>query len=80
MGTLFGVVAGIASLSPGDATGDASGNTYIINGANPGSILKKLSPTGVVLWSQTNTINGNKVEVGSDNNPLMLVIRLLAVA
>ena len=64
-------MGGVASLSIGDAAGDASGNTYIINGANPGSILKKLSPTGVVLWSQSNTMNGNKVEVGSDNNPVI---------
>ena len=64
-------MGGIASLSVGDAAGDAYGNTYIINGANPGSVLKKLSPTGVVIWSQTNTINGNKVEVGTDNNPVI---------
>jgi hypothetical protein len=64
-------MAGIASLSIGDAAGDAFGNTYIINGANPGSILKKLSPSGAVLWSQPNTINGNKVEVGTDNNPVV---------
>jgi hypothetical protein len=61
----------VSSLSIGDAAGDAFGNTYIINGANPGSILKKLSPAGAVLWSQTNTINGNKVEVGTDNNPVV---------
>lgn len=64
-------LAGIASLTVGDAAGDAFGNTYIINGANPGSILKKLSPSGTVLWSQTNTQNGTKVEVGNDNNPVV---------
>jgi fibronectin type 3 domain-containing protein len=64
-------MAGVSSLSIGDAAGDAFGNTYIINGANPGSILKKLSPAGVVIWSQTNTMNGNKVEVGTDNNPMV---------
>ncbi|MBL0339696.1 MAG: fibronectin type III domain-containing protein [Bacteroidetes bacterium] len=64
-------MAGVASLSTGDAAGDASGNTYIINGGNPGSVLKKLSPTGTVLWTQTNSINGNKVEVGTDNNPVV---------
>lgn len=62
---------GFASLSIGDAAGDASGNTYIINGANPGSTLSKLSPAGVVVWSKTNSINGNKVEVGTDNNPVV---------
>jgi hypothetical protein len=64
-------MAGVSSLSVGDAAGDILGNTYIINGANPGSTLKKLSPAGVVIWSQSNTINGNKVEVGTDNNPVV---------
>lgn len=64
-------VAGIVSLSAGDAAGDASGNTYIINGATQGSVLKKLSPTGTTLWSQANSVNGNKVEVGTDNNPVV---------
>lgn len=64
-------MGGVISLSIGDAAGDAMGNTYIINGANPGSILKKLSPTGTTIWTQTNTINGNKVEVGTDNNPVI---------
>ena len=62
---------GYQSLAIGDAAGDAFGNTYIINGSNPGSILTKLSPAGAVIWSKTNTINGNKVEVGTDNNPVV---------
>ena len=68
-------LSGINSLSAGDAAGDASGNTYIINGeyvvSNPGSILKKISPTGTVIWSQTNSMNGNRVEVGTDNYPVI---------
>jgi len=64
-------IAGVASLSVGDAAGDSFGNTFIINGGNPGSILKKISPTGTILWTQTNFINGNKVEVGTDNNPVV---------
>lgn len=67
-------LAGINSLSVGDAAGDAFGNSYIINGnyaAGSGSILKKLSPNGSVIWSQTNTMNGNRVEVGSDNQPVI---------
>jgi len=62
---------GYQSLAIGDAAGDTFGNTYITNGSNTGSILTKLSPTGAVIWSQTNTINGNKVEVGTDNNPVI---------
>ncbi|MBK8882770.1 MAG: hypothetical protein IPN67_10395 [Bacteroidales bacterium] len=62
---------GYQSLPVGDAAGDAFGNTYVINGSNPGSILTKLSPAGAVIWSQTNAINGNKLEVGTDNNPVI---------
>lgn len=68
-------LAGMNSLSVGDAAGDAFGNTYIINGnyagSGTGSIIKKLSPNGSVTWSQTNTMNGNKVEVGTDNQPII---------
>jgi hypothetical protein len=63
--------SGIASLSVGDAAGDVSGNTFIVNGTYPGSTIQKLSPSGAVLWSKTTTINGNKVEVGTDNNPVI---------
>jgi len=68
-------LSGINSLSVGDAAGDALGNTYTIDGeyvaTNAGSIIKKISPIGVVIWSQTNTMKGNKVEVGTDNNPVV---------
>lgn len=59
------------SLSGGDAAGDTFGNTYIINGASQGSTISKLSPSGAVIWSKTNTVSGNKVEVGTDNNPVV---------
>lgn len=62
-------LTGIPSISLGDAAGDAYGNTYIVNGTP--SELRKLSPNGTLIWSQTNTFNGNKVEVGSDNNPVV---------
>jgi len=55
----------------GDAAGDATGNTYIINSITGGSALTKLSSAGVVLWAQPNTMNGSKVEVGTDNNPVV---------
>ena len=68
-------VAGVNSLTVGDATGDLSGNTYLINGeyvvSNAGSIIQKLSPTGAVIWSKTNTMKGIRVEVGTDNNPVI---------
>jgi hypothetical protein len=67
--------AGVNSLSAGDAAGDNFGNTYIINGenvvSNAGSIITKLSPSGTVVWSKTNTMKGSKVEVGTDNYPVV---------
>jgi len=69
-GNMIWNTAGISSLSIGDAAGDAFGNTYIVNGAP--SELKKLSPAGAVIWTRPNTnVNGNKVEVGTDNNPVV---------
>jgi fibronectin type 3 domain-containing protein len=70
-GNLIWNTAGITSISGGDAAGDAFGNTYIINGASQGSTISKLSPAGAVIWSTTNTVSGNKVEVGTDNNPVV---------
>ena len=64
-------VSGIQSNSVGDAAGDATGNSYMINSITGGSSLTKLSPAGAVIWTQSNTINGSKVEVGTDNNPVV---------
>jgi len=59
----------------GDAAGDTFGNTYIINGdnvgSNAGSILEKYNPIGVLIWSDTNAMSGNKIEIGTDNNPIL---------
>ena len=68
--------AGVNSLTIGDAAGDSDGNTYIINGEYivvgiQGSIITKLSPSGSVIWTSTNDITATKVEVGSDNNPIV---------
>ncbi len=63
-------IAGINSISIGDAAGDSFGNTYLVNG--PQCELKKISPSGMLVWTQLNTnLNGNKVEVGSDNLPVV---------
>ncbi len=67
--------AGIGSQSIGDAAGDSLGNTYIVNGenvfSNPGSILQKLSPAGVLIWADTCTITAFRVEAGTDNYPVI---------
>lgn len=71
-GTNLWVSENFNSLSSGDAAGDAFGNTYLINGnSSSGSTLTKLSPSGTVLWTQNNSIIGTRVEVGSDNNPII---------
>lgn len=64
-------LGGFASLSTGDAAGDAFGNTYLINGAVNGSVLTKLSPSATTIWTQPNAFNGNKLEVGTDNRPVV---------
>lgn len=68
-------LAGIGSLSSGDIAGDSSGNTYIINGqyvqGATGGILTKLNTAGAAIWSVTNSINATKVEVGSDQHPVI---------
>jgi hypothetical protein len=68
-------LAGVNSLTLGDAAGDSSGNTYVIHGdygnPNGGSVIKKLSPNGDLIWERTNTMAGSKVEVGSDQNPIV---------
>lgn len=74
-GNLIWHKVGITSPTVGDIAGDAFGNSYIINGenviSNVGSILEKLDENGVSLWSETNTMAGSRVEVGSDNNPII---------
>lgn len=74
-GNLIWNLAGIYSIGMGDAAGDAFGNTYIINGeslvAGGRSAIKKLSTSGTVTWLQSITFNGNKIEVGTDNNPVV---------
>lgn len=73
--TLIWSKTGITSPTVGDIAGDIFGNTYIINGenvvSNAGSILEKLDGNGASIWSHTNSMAGSKVEVGSDNNPII---------
>lgn len=63
------------SITVGDIAGDAFGNSYLINGVywggSEGSILTKLDPAGNIIWVDTNTITATKVEVGTDQNPVV---------
>ncbi len=68
-------ISGISSTTIGDAAGDSFGNTYLVNGeyviSNSGSVLQKLSPTGMQIWADTNNITALRVEVGNDHNPVI---------
>ncbi len=64
----------IASLTVGDAAGDASGNSYLINSnyaAGTGSLLRKLAPNGTTVWERSHPMSGFRVEVGPDGAPLV---------
>ena len=65
---------GVNSLTIGDAEGDEFGNTYLVHGEyvmNGGTELKKISPTGSLIWSNVFSLAGFRVEVGSDNQPVV---------
>ncbi len=65
---------GVFSLTVGDAAGDANGNSYLVHTeyvSNGQSQVKKLSPTGTVLWDNVYDYSGFRVDVGSDNNPVV---------
>ncbi|HSW55495.1 MAG TPA: T9SS type A sorting domain-containing protein [Ignavibacteriaceae bacterium] len=65
---------GVPSLTIGDAEGDDFGNTYLVHGeyvTNGGTELKKISPTGSLIWSNVYNLAGFRVEVGSDNQPVV---------
>jgi hypothetical protein len=74
-GNLIWSKTGITSATVGDVSGDTAGNTYTINGqntiVNAGSIIEKWDSGGNLVWSQTHTMAGNKIEVGNDNNPII---------
>ena len=67
-------LGGVYSLTIGDAAGDAYGNTYIVHGEfvlNSGSVIKKLSPQGVLIWDKVYSLSAFRVETGSDNCPVI---------
>ncbi|MBK6777436.1 MAG: hypothetical protein IPG74_16880 [Flavobacteriales bacterium] len=67
-------LAAVNSLTTGDAAGDAAGNTYCVNGEYPGgaaSVIMKLSPTGAMVWQTPHAITAYRVEVGTDQAPVI---------
>ncbi|HEY5762766.1 MAG TPA: hypothetical protein VIS73_06135, partial [Rhodocyclaceae bacterium] len=72
-GSTVWALSAFYSPTAGDAAGDAAGNTYLINGSDSatGSVLRKLGPGGATLWERTHSLAGLRVEVGSDNSPVV---------
>jgi hypothetical protein len=66
---------GIFSLTAGDCAGDAYGNTYVVHGEyvnNGGTQIKKLDAAGNIVWdSLYSPIAGSRIEVGTDNRPVV---------
>lgn len=65
---------GVFSLTVGDCDGDAFGNTYLVHGeyvTNGGTVIKKVGPSGALIWENVYGIGGLRVEVGSDNRPVV---------
>ena len=65
---------GVFSLTAGDCDGDAFGNTYLVHGeyvTNGGTVIKKVGPSGALIWENVYGIGGLRVEVGSDNRPVV---------
>lgn len=61
----------LASLTVGDSAGDAFGNTYVIQSSNAGTTLQKLDTAGARIWKNVYPISGFRVEVGSDDRPVI---------
>lgn len=67
-------IAGVNSITTGDAAGDSEGNTYIITGlygSSTLSTLKKVNTTGNLIWENNFSIAGTRIAIGSDNLPVI---------
>jgi hypothetical protein len=67
-------IAGVNSITTGDAAGDSEGNTYIITGlygSSTQSTVQKINSTGNIIWENNFLIAGTRIEIGSDNLPVI---------
>ena len=67
-------LGGVYSLTTGDIAGDAFGNSYLVHTAYVSSgttEVKKLDPSGSIIWDIVYGMAGNRIEVGSDNRPVI---------
>lgn len=73
-GELLWALAGVPSLAAGDADGDSFGNSYLVHSQTAGgggSTIKKVSPTGNIIWENTFSLTAFKLEVGNDDLPII---------
>jgi len=71
----------ISSRSSGYAADDSFGNTYLVHMdygvVSEGTVIKKLSPTGGILWKRARKELATPfVAVGTDNNPVLSGYRI----
>lgn len=74
-GRLLWALPGVASLTAGDSAGDAFGHTYVVHGqyvlANPGTVVKKIDPSGALVWERVYALSGFRIEVGNDHRAVV---------
>lgn len=64
---------GVNSLTAGDASGDSFGNTYLVHGeygGSNGTVIKKISPSGNLIWENVYNLAAFRIETGSDEMPV----------
>lgn len=61
------------SLTAGDASGDAAGNSYVVheNYGVGGTVLRKLGPDGSLLWERTHPMSAFRVETLPDGGAML---------
>jgi Dockerin type I domain len=67
-------LTGIQSLTVGDCAGDSLSHTYVVHGEyviNGGTVIRKLDAAGSTIWQETYDLSGFRVEVGTDNRPIV---------
>ncbi len=67
-------VSAITSATAGDAAGDRFGNSYLVFAApapNSGTALRKVDASGVTLLQTAHPLAAFRVEVGSDDAPVL---------
>ncbi|HMQ76026.1 MAG TPA: hypothetical protein PKE21_08870 [Flavobacteriales bacterium] len=58
-----------SSTTIGDVAGDAAGNSYLVHTVpqdQSSAVLRKVSPSGSLIWQNTYSITAYRVEVGAD--------------